>query len=151
MATISASFAGPDRASLPRSAGYVKKSQSYVTSATLSAGDVIVFSNLKIPTGAVLTDVALHSKTPDGSVIFQIGIVGGITSAAAFGSATASATGQLDTLLPVVGTSGYRVSVSDDAAIRTVTMALTVDGAAVSPTASVSLCLTIGYTMNKAA
>ncbi|TXL80459.1 hypothetical protein FHP25_05385 [Vineibacter terrae] len=146
MAIISASFAAANQPRIPNGVETVDAFQTYVTSATLSAGDVIHFTNLKVPHGATILAVRLHGDTADGSSIFQVGIAGGITSAALFGSATVSATPAVkDQTLALP----YVVSVSDDAAVRYVYPTLTQDGAATSGTASMSLGVRVTWTMNK--
>lgn len=143
MATISATAARANQPYTPHEGSLLAlRHQTYVTTATLSDTDVIIFSQLKIPHGATIHRIRLWSDTPDGSGIFQVGING---SAALFGSATYSATAQIDDL-----TTGlpYAVSVSDDAADRFVTMQLTQNGAQTSGTASVSVTLEVQYTMD---
>jgi len=139
--TISASTAAPDT---PRYiiGGTVTRYQTYVTTATVSSTDLIYLTNLKIPTGAHVTDVKVYADTPDGTMIFQLGYTGNAT---VFGSFTASATPQV-----FVKTTGlpHKVSVSDDAANRFVTVLLTGDGAPVSPTASTSITVEVKYTMD---
>jgi len=120
----------------------IERVQTYVTTAALSNADVIVFSALKIPHGAVITDLRLAGDTPDGIAILQLGVNG---NAALFGSATVSATPALKTFTQAIP---YAVSVSDDALQRWVTLQATVDGAPVSATASVSLSLLVRYVMS---
>ena len=69
MANISASFAAANQARLPNGVETVDAFQTYLTSATLSAGDVIHFTNLKVPHGATILDVRLYGDTPDGSTL----------------------------------------------------------------------------------
>ena len=141
MATLTAT---PAQANQPKydTTAAIERVQTYVTSAALSNGDVIVFSALKIPHGAVITDLRLACDTPDGSAILQLGISG---QAALFGSATVSATPALKTFATSIP---FLVSVSDDAAQRYVTLQATVDGAPTSGTASVSLSLMVRYVMS---
>ncbi|HKV00433.1 MAG TPA: hypothetical protein VJR58_34350 [Vineibacter sp.] len=146
MANISASFAAANQPRLPNGVETVDAFQTYVTSATLSAGDVIHFTNLKIPQGATILDVRLYGDTQDGQSVFQVGIAGGIVAPALFGSATASATPAVKTQAQALP---YLVSVSDDAAVRYVYPTLTQDGAATSGTASMSLGVRVTWTMNK--
>ncbi|TWT11698.1 hypothetical protein [Reyranella sp. CPCC 100927] len=146
MANISASFAAANQPRLPNGVETVDAFQTYVTSATLSAGDVIHFTNLKVPQGATILDVRLYGDTQDGQSIFQIGLGGGIVAPALFGSATASATPAVKTQAQALP---YVVSVSDDAAVRYVYPTLTQDGAATSGTASMSLGVRVTWTMNK--
>lgn len=141
MATLTAT---PAQANQPKydTTAAIERVQTYVTSAALANGDVIVFSALKIPHGAVVTDLRLACDTPDGSAILQLGIAG---QAALFGSATVSATPALKTFATAIP---YTVSVSDDAAQRFVTLQATVDGAPTSATASISLSLMVRYVMS---
>lgn len=144
MATINAANAAPNSPRIPTGSGVVERLQTYVTSASLSAGDVIKLTNVKIPLGAQITDIRLQGKSVDGTGIFQIGT--DYTGAgAAFGSATMSATTAMK-----IQTTGlpYNVSVSDDFMPRYVTMTLTVDGATTSLTASLSMTLYVRYTMD---
>lgn len=147
MANISLSFAAANQARIVADPATIDVFQTAtVGTATNSAGDIIHFLNTRVPHGATILDVVLYGDTPDGTVIYQIGIGGGITSAALFGSATVSATPAVK-----IQTTGlpYRVSVSDDAASRFVYIRLTQDGAATSGTASVSLGVRVTYTMNR--
>ncbi len=146
MATISATFAAANQPRVPNGVETIDAFQTYVTSATLSAGDVIHYTNLKVPHGATILDVRLYGDTPDGSSILQIGLAGGIVAPALFGSATVSATPAVKTQAQALP---YVVSVSDDAAVRYVWPTLTQDGAMVSGTASTSLGLRVTWTMNK--
>ncbi len=146
MAAISASFAAANQPRIPNGVETVDAFQSYVTSATLSAGDVIHYTNLKIPHGATILDLRLYGDTPDGSGIYQVGLGGGIVSGALFGSATVSATPAVKTQTTALP---YVVSVSDDAALRYVYPTLTQDGAMTSGTASTSLGVRVTWTMNK--
>lgn len=144
MATITAANAAPNSPRIPTGSGVVERIQTYVTSASLSSGDVIKLSNLKIPLGAQITNVQLLGKSVDGQGIFQIG-TDYTSSGAIFGSATMSVTQAMKT--QVLGIP-YNVSVSDDFMPRYVTMTLTVDGATTSLTASLSMTLFVRYTMD---
>lgn len=146
MAAISASFAAANQPRSVANPSTIDAFQTYVSSATLSDGDVIHYTNCKVPHGATILDVVLYGDTPDGTSIFQIGIGGGITSAVLFGSATVSATPAVKTQTLALP---YVVSVSDDAALRYVYPTLTLNGAQTSPTASLSLGVRVTWTMNK--
>ena len=119
--------------------------QAYAVSPTLSSGDVIIFSDLKIPHGSLITRIEVIGRVQFDSTSVQIleaGIHGG--TADLFGSATASGTfARLDfvngAVLP------YRVSVSDDATTRFVTPMLRADGNPASPTASYTLTMMVSY------
>jgi hypothetical protein len=141
MATINATAAQSNQPKYTTTAA-IERVQTYVTSAALSNGDVIVFTALKVPHGAVVTDLRLAGDTPDGTAILQLGIAG---AANLFGSATVSATPALKVLTQAIP---YTVSVSDDAAQRHVTLQATVDGAPTSATASISLSLMVRYVMS---
>lgn len=124
--------------------GAIERYQSYLSSATLSSGDTILFTNLKIPQGANIVDVRLLGKTKDGQQLFNIGTDYSGQSAA-LGSATISATYAIKT--PGTGLP-YNVSVSDDFQPRYVTMMLTQSGAATSSTKSCSITLFVRYVMD---
>ena len=143
MATITATGSFPNQPKTPI-IGLVERFQTYVTSASLSAGDVIRFDNLKLPQGAQVTEVRLLGKSVDGTGIFQIG-TNYSGQGVVFGSATMSATQAMKS--QVLGLP-YNVSVSDDFQPRYVTMTLTVDGATASLTASLSMTLFVRYTMD---
>lgn len=121
----------------------VKKTQTIVTSITFSATDVYAFDNLKVPHGAIITNVELKGSVVDGTCIIEIGTYGSNSTADLFGSVTLSATA----VMTSVRTTGLpaTVSVSDDAAIRYQWMAIRVDGAATSGTASTSINMTVEY------
>lgn len=121
----------------------VERVQTYVSTATQSDGDVTVFTGLKIPHGAVITECELRGKTVDGTVIYKVGING---SAALLLSATISATTAIKPL--GTGVLPYTVSVSDDANNRYVTLQLTQDGAATSGTTSTSISWIVRYVMD---
>jgi hypothetical protein len=114
---------------------------------TVSAGDV--FWMAKVPTGAVIVDMRWFGRSSaSGGTVFNIGTTG---SASLFGPATISATHQYIQIGQTAGTSGtqqfpYAISLSDDAATRHVTIAVTV-ATATSPTATASFGLLIGYLM----
>lgn len=140
MATINATPASPNQPRI-ETVGAVERYQTYVTSATLSDGDVIKLNALKIPLGVHIVDVRLLGKTVDGTSIFQIG-TDYSGAGAAFGSATISVTQAMKTQLLGLP---YTVSVSDDFQPRYVTMTLTQNGAATSGTASLSVTLFVRY------
>ena len=122
----------------------ITKVQSLVSTATWSVGDVYVLNNIKLPHGAIVTEVAVKGSVVDGTYLIKMGTVGSAGSAALFGSKTFSATAalaltQIATGLPVT------ISVSDDAADRYQTFAVRVDGAATSGTTSVSLQFIVSY------
>lgn len=151
MATISASFAAANQPRIPDGVETVTAYQTYTTSVTASTGDVIHFTNLKIPHGATITDVKAYIGAPNDGVILSFGLAGGIVDDDLFSSATASATSQIETLSNIVGNSlPYKVSLSDsrDGGTGYVTMTATVedDGTA---TVSLSIGLLVTYTMNR--
>lgn len=152
MAITTVPFAvGTDQPRIPNGVEAIEVEQTYNRSVSASDGDRFDFTLLKVPSGATIYKLNVLSDTSDGATIYKVGIAGGITSAALFGSVTVSGTAQLDALLPAAGTSSYKVSVSDDAHSRFVYLTLTQDGAVgSSPTGSVSVCIQIGYHMNRA-
>jgi len=141
--TVTAVAATPSTPRYNAFGAKICKLQTYVTTGTVSAGDVILFTDIKIPHGATVVDIKVLADTPDGTNIYQLGYNG---NTVVFGSFTASATPQV-----FVKTTGlpHTVSVSDDAALRYVTVQLTADGAAVSPTASQSLTLQFEWVMDR--
>lgn len=144
MATINANPTEPNQPRISIT-GAVERVQTYVTSASLSDGDVIKFNGMKIPHGATVTDVRLIGKSVDGTFIFQIG--NEYTSqGAVHGSATFS-----PTQASFVKTNGlpYKLSVSDDYYPRHAAMTLTVNGATTSGTASLSVTLFVRYVMDQ--
>lgn len=115
---------------------------------TMSVGDV--FWMIKVPHGALITDMRWWGRTSGtGGVVFSIGTT---TSATLFGTATISATHQYIAL--TTGASAtqqfpYQVSLSDDAAVRHITLAATV--ASGTATATGSFGLLVEYMMPGAA
>lgn len=143
MATITATVARAMAATYKPTAT-ITKVQSYVTSASLSAGDVILFSNIKIPHGAIINDVSVKGSAVDGSFLFEVGTQGSGGTADLFGSKTFSFGGvvaltALQTGLPAT------VSVSDDAVDRYQTFMVRVDGATTSGTGSLSIQFSVQY------
>src|SRR5690349_2991752 len=110
--------------------------QTIVTSATFSAGDVYLFGSIPLPDRAVVTDINIRGSVPDGTYLVEMGTYGSAGTADVFGSKTLSATAVTDftvsTALP------YTVSCSADAVLRYQFLGLRVDGAATSGTPSVS-------------
>lgn len=117
--------------------------QTIVTSATFSAGDVYLFGNVKLPDRAVVTDINLRGSCPDGTYLVEIGTFGSAATADVFGSKTISATAvtnvDITTGLP------YTVSCSADAVLRYQFLGVRVDGAATSGTPSVSINVRVKY------
>jgi hypothetical protein len=112
----------------------------YVASgATVSSGDV--FWMLKIPDGAMITDVRGFGRAAGGGgIVFNVGTTG---SASLFGTFTISATHQF---VSVTGTGlPYQVSLSDDAATDYIT--LTVTQASGTATATASFGVMVEYLM----
>jgi len=151
MATYSASYAGADA---PRISiqGTVTRAQTYVWTASSSAGDVVHFTNMRIPNQALITNVQLVGKVDGGTsqVIYRVGLQGSAASGLSsimFGSATISAAySRLDVLNGAV--LPYRVSISDDAVLRYVTPSITVDSVT-SGTVSQTVTLQIQYIYNR--
>ena len=151
MATYSVSYAGADVARIDLM-GTVTRAQTYAWSVSSSAGDVVHFTNIKIPHGALITRVNLIGKVDGGTaqVVYGVGLQGSAASgsgAKMFGSATISATyARLDIMNGAV--LPYRVSVSDDAVLRYMTPSLTVD-AVTSGTVSQTVTLQVEYIYNR--
>ena len=121
----------------------ITKIQSLVSTATWSNGDVYVLNNIKLPHGAIVTDIGVKGSVVDGTYILEMGTVGSAGSIDLFGSRTFSATAVL--ALTQLTTVPVTISVSDDAADRYQTFAVRVDGAATSGTTSVSLQFVVSY------
>lgn len=143
MATITATVARAMAATY-KPTTTITKVQSYVTSASLSAGDVIMFQNIRLPHGAIVNDVSLKGSAVDGTFLFEIGTQGSGGTIDLFGSKTFSFGGvvaltTLSTGLPAT------ISVSDDSVDRYQTFAVRVDGATTSGTGSLSLQFSVQY------
>lgn len=121
----------------------ITKIQSLVSTATWSNGDVYVLNNIKLPHGAIVTDIGVKGSVVDGTYILEMGTVGSAGTIDLFGSKTFSATAVL--ALTHLTTVPVTISVSDDAADRYQTFAVRVDGAATSGTTSVSLQFVVSY------
>ena len=121
----------------------ITKTQSLVSTATWSNGDVYVLNNIKLPHRAIVTSVALKGSVVDGTYLIEMGTVGSAGTIDIFGSKTLSATAVLS--ITELSTLPVTISVSDDAADRYQTFAIRVDGAATSGTTSVSLQFTVQY------
>ena len=143
MATVTFTTAQANAAVKNVNAG-VTKIQSLVTTATFSAGDVYVLNNIKIPHGAIVTDVQVKGSVVDGTYLIEMGTSGSNGTLDLFGSKTLSATAVLGMLVITAGLPAT-ISVSDDAALRYQTFAIRVDGAATSGTPSVSLQFIVKY------
>jgi len=121
----------------------ITKTQSLVSTATWSNGDVYVLNNIKLPHRAIVTSVALKGSVVDGTYLIEMGTVGSAGTIDIFGSKTLSATAVLS--ITELSTLPVTISVSDDAADRYQTFAIRVDGGATSGTTSVSLQFTVQY------
>jgi hypothetical protein len=145
MGTITFTVAGPMQPVF-NSTTTITKNQSLVSTATWSAGDVYMLSNIKIPHGAVITDVSYKGSVVDGTYLLEFGLTDGVgtTTIDVFGSKTFSATA-VTTLTAISTGIPHTVSVSDDAGERYKTFAVRVDGAATSGTTSVSLQFVVQY------
>lgn len=143
MATVTFTTAAAQAASYKPNQG-ITKVQTIVTTATFSAGDVYILNNIKLPHGAIVTDVGVKGSAPDGSYLFEIGTVGSNGTIDLFGSRTVSAGGVLALTQQTTGLPAT-ISVSDDATDRYQTLAIRVDGAATSGTLSVSLQFVVSY------
>lgn len=143
MATITATVARAMAATYKTNAT-ITKSQSYVTTASLSAGDVILFQNIKVPHGAVITDITVKGSAVDGTFLYEMGMAGSNATADVFGSRTFSG-GAVFALTALSQGLPATVSVSDDAADRFQTFMIRVDGATTSGTTSMSIAFTVQY------
>ena len=143
MATVTFTTAQANAAVRSVNAG-VTKIQSLVTTATFSAGDVYVLNNIKIPHGAIVTDINIKGSVVDGTYLIEMGTSGSAGTLDLFGSKTLSATAVLGMTVITTGLPAT-ISVSDDAANRYQTFAVRVDGAATSGTPSVSLQFIVKY------
>lgn len=151
MAAISATFAAANQPRSVADVSTIDAYQSYLFSVSASTGDVVHFTNLKIPHGATILDIDAYIEAANDATILQFGLGGGITSGALFGSATASNTAIITQRSKVVGVSlPYKVSLSDsrDAGVAYVYPTVTVndDGTA---SVSLSIALRVTWTMNK--
>ena len=146
MATVTASTAvSSQQPRIPRGAEVIERVQTYAMAATLSDTDVIIFSDLKIPHGALITGISMIGRVEFSGAsvaIMEAGIHGG--TADLFGSATLTNvfTRQEFTTGAVLP---YRVSVSDDATTRYIVPTLRKDGASTSPTVSGTITLAVRY------
>ncbi len=143
MATVTFTTAQANAAGKQVNAG-ITKIQSLVTTATFSTGDVYVLNNIKIPHGAIVTDINLKGSVVDGTYLIEMGLSGSNGVLDVFGSKTLSATAVLGATVITTGLP-LTISVSDDAAQRYNTFAIRVDGAATSGTPSVSLQFIVKY------
>lgn len=121
----------------------ITKTQTLVSTATWSNGDVYVLNNIKLPHRAIVTDIAIKGSVVDGTYIIEMGTVGSAGVIDTFGSRTLSATAVLS--VTSLNSLPQTISVSDDAAERYQTFAIRVDGGATSGTTSVSLNFTVQY------
>lgn len=143
MATITAAVAAA-MAPTYRPNATITKVQSYVTSATASAGDVWILNNIKLPHRAIVTGVSVKGSVVDGTYIFEFGTQGSAGTADVFGSRTFSATAALALTALATGLPAT-ISVSDDSVDRFQTFMVRVDGTPTSGTASVSLQFIVQY------
>lgn len=146
MATITATVARAMAATY-KPTTTITKIGSYTTSASLSAGDVILFANMKLPHGAIVTEVLGTAKGVDGTFIFEAGTYGSNGVADVFGSKTFSGSAVIPlTFVAPQGTGlPSTISVSDDAVDRYVTFGIRVDGATASGTGSLSVVFSVQY------
>ena len=142
MATLSAATAQANQPRVTTDGTLITRMQTYVSTASFSAGDTVTMTGLKIPHGATTRSVWAKGSATDGSLVFKVGTTG---TANQFGSTTLSA-GVLNRTELASGT-GYKVSVSDDASIRYETIMVTID-TTTSPTASISLLIGVDYVMD---
>ena len=121
----------------------VTRVASYTCTAKPTTSDSIQL--VKIPHGAVITDIVQYGVVTDGDIHFALGFSGATTT---FGSATASATARsvvtITTALP------YTVSVSDDAQNRYATLLASITTASASVTTTNSFAWVVKYICNGA-
>ena len=153
--TASVSFAAANQ---PKSVADVSAIEMFqnVTAGTYSGGvsatGAVHFLNLKIPHGATITDVVIQHRQDQSTVAYchTVGIAGGITSAALFGSESFSSTTRFVSMMAggANGTGVYKVSVSDDATVRYVypTVTTTATG---TGSLSVSIGVLVRWSMNR--
>lgn len=142
MATITATVARAMQATY-KPTTTITKVGTYVTSASLSVGDVIMFQNIRIPHGAIITDVSFKNSAPDGVMQFDVGTQGSASTANLFGSATLSVNSAGAITKPTFN-GAATVSVSDDSVDRFQTFAIKVSATA-SATASASIMAIVQY------
>lgn len=147
-------FAGANQ---PKSSHDVQSIEAFqgVTAGTYSGGTsatgAVHFKSVLIPHGATITDVVVHHRQDQSTSAYchTVGIAGGITSAALFGSESFSSTTRAVSMMTAAGSvMAYKVSVSDDAATRYVWVTVT---STTTGTASISIStgLTVRWSMNK--
>lgn len=142
MATITATVARAMQATYKPNTT-VTKVQTYVSSASFSVGDIVIFENLRIPTQAVITNVSMRSSNPDGQIVLAAGTQGSGSTINLLGSRTASvAIGTGYSTFTIQG--AFTVSVSDDSVERFQRFAVRVD-AQTSATPSASLQFVVTY------
>ena len=142
MATITATVARAMQATY-RPTTTITKVGTYVSSISFSVGDVIMFQNIRIPHGAIITDVSFKNSTPDGQTSYDVGTQGSAATANLFGSVTLS-TGVAGAITRPTLNAAQTVSVSDDSVDRYQTFALRVS-AQTSATPSVSIMAIVQY------
>ena len=145
-------------ASQPRSVADVSSIEGYQAaplstySGGVSATGAVHFQSNKIPHGATITDVLIWHKQDQSTVGFchTVGIAGGITSAALFGSESFSTTTRLVSMMrDGTGTVGpYKVSISDDVATRYVYPTVTTTATGTN-SISISIGVLVRWSMNK--
>lgn len=128
----------------------------WATAGTYSGGTsstgAVHFLNCKIPHNATILDVVVFHRQDNATVAFghNVGIAGGITSAALLGSESFSTTTRAVSMAssPTGGTFPYKVSVSDDAATRYVYPTVT-SIATGTNSISISVGVRVTWTMTK--
>jgi len=121
----------------------VTRVASYATTAKPTTSDSIQL--VKIPHGAVITDIVQYGVVTDGDIHFALGFSGATTT---FGSATASATAR--SVVVVTTALPYTVSVSDDAQNRYATLLASITTASASVTTTNSFAWVVKYICNGA-
>lgn len=121
----------------------ITKVGTYVTSASLSVGDVILFQNIRVPHGAIITDVSFKNSAPDGVMTFDVGTNGSNGTVNLFSSVTLSINSAGAITKPLFN-GVATVSVSDDSVDRFQTFAIRCASTA-SATASASIQAIVQY------
>lgn len=121
----------------------VARAASYTCTAKPTTSDTIEV--VKIPHGAVITDIVQYGVVTDGDIHFALGFSGATTT---FGSATASATAR--SVVTVTTALPYTVSVSDDAQNRYATLLASITTASASVTTTNSFAWVVKYICNGA-
>ena len=144
MASISATTAQANQPRVTTDGTLITRMQSYVTTASLSAGDTITLHNLKIPAGATVRSMYVKAAGANAEGVFHLTM--GDTTSAAWGGSVTAASGVI-AYAPAPSAYGYLISVSDSATTRYKTIMASVT-THTSSTVSTSLMFVVDYTMD---